>query len=115
MIRRPPRSTLFPYTTLFRSQQGHSLGGNLHRYLPSTLERLLPAAERRRESKGVQGGIFSKLLEMVGVAPIPHHRGHGRPHGVGYAAQQSRERRRHIDLVVGQGLQRGQIIGRDNE
>src|SRR2546427_5679922 len=22
MIRRPPRSTLFPYTTLFRSQQG---------------------------------------------------------------------------------------------
>src|SRR5256885_10003234 len=24
MIRRPPRSTLFPYTTLFRSQQGIS-------------------------------------------------------------------------------------------
>src|SRR2546427_8488911 len=23
MIRRPPRSTLFPYTTLFRSQQRH--------------------------------------------------------------------------------------------
>src|SRR3712207_6975482 len=23
MIRRPPRSTLFPYTTLFRSGQGH--------------------------------------------------------------------------------------------
>src|SRR3712207_8716076 len=23
MIRRPPRSTLFPYTTLFRSQLGH--------------------------------------------------------------------------------------------
>src|SRR3989454_5320456 len=23
MIRRPPRSTLFPYTTLFRSPQGH--------------------------------------------------------------------------------------------
>src|SRR5256885_11606915 len=25
MIRRPPRSTLFPYTTLFRSGGGHSL------------------------------------------------------------------------------------------
>src|SRR5438309_4209207 len=25
MIRRPPRSTLFPYTTLFRSQQGRRL------------------------------------------------------------------------------------------
>src|ERR1039457_18935 len=26
MIRRPPRSTLFPYTTLFRSQMGFSTG-----------------------------------------------------------------------------------------
>src|SRR3712207_7696944 len=25
MIRRPPRSTLFPYTTLFRSEPGHAL------------------------------------------------------------------------------------------
>src|SRR2546426_5267841 len=42
MIRRPPRSTLFPYTTLFRSQgdshggerlQGHRVGGNQHRVL----------------------------------------------------------------------------------
>src|SRR3712207_8725809 len=27
MIRRPPRSTLFPYTTLFRSVRGGSRGG----------------------------------------------------------------------------------------
>src|SRR3712207_8939654 len=26
MIRRPPRSTLFPYTTLFRSHDGFTLG-----------------------------------------------------------------------------------------
>src|SRR2546428_9547315 len=26
MIRRPPRSTLFPYTTLFRSRRRHHLG-----------------------------------------------------------------------------------------
>src|SRR2546430_8691761 len=26
MIRRPPRSTLFPYTTLFRSRQGREQG-----------------------------------------------------------------------------------------
>src|SRR3712207_7423153 len=26
MIRRPPRSTLFPYTTLFRSRRGGALG-----------------------------------------------------------------------------------------
>src|SRR2546430_13438706 len=28
MIRRPPRSTLFPYTTLFRS---HTAGGHIHK------------------------------------------------------------------------------------
>src|SRR2546426_9157145 len=27
MIRRPPRSTLFPYTTLFRSRRGRAPGG----------------------------------------------------------------------------------------
>src|SRR2546430_11617287 len=31
MIRRPPRSTLFPYTTLFRSCDGcHSVDYNIH-------------------------------------------------------------------------------------
>src|SRR5690349_23114249 len=32
IMRRPPRSTLFPYTTLFRSRQGQyrALDGNLH-------------------------------------------------------------------------------------
>src|SRR3712207_7608166 len=29
MIRRPPRSTLFPYTTLFRSRDASRLGGLL--------------------------------------------------------------------------------------
>src|SRR3712207_6852132 len=36
MIRRPPRSTLFPYTTLFRSRggvPGHLLAEHLHRQL----------------------------------------------------------------------------------
>src|SRR2546427_12683075 len=31
MIRRPPRSTLFPYTTLFRSERRYRLGPRLHR------------------------------------------------------------------------------------
>src|SRR2546421_2076619 len=30
MIRRPPRSTLFPYTTLFRSDTGASRAGPCH-------------------------------------------------------------------------------------
>src|SRR2546423_11968995 len=31
MIRRPPRSTLFPYTTLFRSLLHHPISGAAHR------------------------------------------------------------------------------------
>src|SRR2546429_6770899 len=36
MIRRPPRSTLFPYTTLFRSSRGQHYGMNfyLHQEIP---------------------------------------------------------------------------------
>src|SRR3989454_1237037 len=41
MIRRPPRSTLFPYTTLFRSQQ-------LELLLPQLLERLGADLQVRR-------------------------------------------------------------------
>src|SRR2546422_2947892 len=52
MIRRPPRSTLFPYTTLFRSARG-SLGED-------PAERALTSAARARrrdpgESKGARG------------------------------------------------------------
>src|SRR2546426_9201645 len=33
MIRRPPRSTLFPYTTLFRSLTGETISRHRHGYL----------------------------------------------------------------------------------
>src|SRR3712207_3314605 len=42
MIRRPPRSTLFPYTTLFRSQlrpQAHRALQNVHAFPPSVVIR----------------------------------------------------------------------------
>src|SRR2546430_12277909 len=38
MIRRPPRSTLFPYTTLFRSLRGERLPGAVRE--PARLDRL---------------------------------------------------------------------------
>src|SRR3712207_9189100 len=34
MIRRPPRSTLFPYTTLFRSVANHRIGDAAHQRPP---------------------------------------------------------------------------------
>src|SRR2546422_1564154 len=42
MIRRPPRSTLFPYTTLFRSM----IGTGFMKCMPSTLSGRVVAAPR---------------------------------------------------------------------
>src|SRR2546425_4564092 len=42
MIRRPPRSTLFPYTTLFRSSCRRHRGKSLHRQEPARPSRLPP-------------------------------------------------------------------------
>src|SRR3712207_8226178 len=55
MIRRPPRSTLFPYTTLFRSEQGVPLAVRhedaAHRqHLERTRERLLDVAVRAHDA-----------------------------------------------------------------
>src|SRR2546421_3885161 len=41
MIRRPPRSTLFPYTTLFRSRHGDAIGERGRLLLDSECEAVL--------------------------------------------------------------------------
>src|SRR5258705_9919165 len=41
MIRRPPRSTLFPYTTLFRSQRGDGGRGHVDDVLALEAQRAL--------------------------------------------------------------------------
>src|SRR3712207_7530406 len=46
MIRRPPRSTLFPYTTLFRSKREQALSRIRMGGGDSTAIRSLPVAER---------------------------------------------------------------------
>src|SRR2546427_8672264 len=48
MIRRPPRSTLFPYTTLFRSLELAELTRSLERR-DRLVSRLTPQAEKRSE------------------------------------------------------------------
>src|SRR3712207_9086367 len=54
MIRRPPRSTLFPYTTLFRSRDPRGHGRPLH-------ERPRGHARRARD------GAEALLLRVVGA------------------------------------------------
>src|SRR5258708_26022303 len=51
MIRRPPRSTLFPYTTLFRSAQ--------------------PRAQRRHHDRAVdQNGMLEHAVDQLRIAPL---------------------------------------------
>src|SRR5256885_9246681 len=50
MIRRPPRSTLFPYTTLFRSLLGP--GQERHAHLPARPDQ--GGADRRRDRKSTR-------------------------------------------------------------
>src|SRR2546426_5023491 len=65
MIRRPPRSTLFPYTTLFRSRDGrHHLAERkqrISRHLPRDVRlqaglelRLDPRADQKRDRKSTR-------------------------------------------------------------
>jgi len=57
MIRRPPRSTLFPYTTLFRSAKEQLVGDRLEltpqqsEQLEEILAELIAEAEREREAQ----------------------------------------------------------------
>src|SRR3712207_7373145 len=51
MIRRPPRSTLFPYTTLFRSKR-QRLPRHQHLYVDTTSGRNIPTLERQHRVHG---------------------------------------------------------------
>src|SRR3712207_8015854 len=59
MIRRPPRSTLFPYTTLFRSDLGDEAAA-------AGLE-VVRVGEHARESRGVAGlDVAARELQFDG-------------------------------------------------
>src|SRR5215207_8919696 len=66
MIRRPPRSTLFPYTTLFRSER---LGDPLHRscaqrFVARERERALRSEEHTSELQSRVDLVCRLLLEI---------------------------------------------------
>src|SRR3712207_7716456 len=58
MIRRPPRSTLFPYTTLFRSQQGVITPQS--RWMMQSIELLSCSANFAKKSSSCQGLHFAE-------------------------------------------------------
>src|SRR3989449_1699258 len=59
MIRRPPRSTLFPYTTLFRSNEGSLM------YMPNTLPAVSLTTQRRLLH--VEDSILMTFPEVASV------------------------------------------------
>src|SRR5436309_10765454 len=59
MIRRPPRSTLFPYTTLFRSLQQKFLDGDGRNPLAAGLDHVLEAIDDPDRPVIVHGGDVS--------------------------------------------------------
>src|SRR2546426_2927617 len=64
MIRRPPRSTLFPYTTLFRS---HMSDHSEEVYGPDRAERLLAmlrALAERIQALDRTGGLLERLNSL---------------------------------------------------
>src|SRR2546425_1998086 len=66
MIRRPPRSTLFPYTTLFRSAEPAA-----QRVRARASERQKPtdALDRYRPVSAHDGGIEVEIVEQLGQEP----------------------------------------------
>src|SRR2546429_9853323 len=72
MIRRPPRSTLFPYTTLFRSRMEYSSRGQ-HSLYPLDAVLGLPARSysyeiQRRLVKAAVKGPFDEAIEELADA-----------------------------------------------
>src|SRR3712207_9353129 len=51
MIRRPPRSTLFPYTTLFRSQEEQNVRSHDWFKVEQAIDALVSADRRTRRSR----------------------------------------------------------------
>src|SRR2546430_10717049 len=63
MIRRPPRSTLFPYTTLFRSGRGSRLGGDVPKPLVELRGRGARSEEHTSELQSQSNLVCRLLLE----------------------------------------------------
>src|SRR3712207_9179267 len=68
MIRRPPRSTLFPYTTLFRSEM-------LRRGGKTSLAESFHAGGRQ---DGAERGILPEAFDDAAPAAVAGQVGHGR-------------------------------------
>src|SRR3989449_7526038 len=118
MIRRPPRSTLFPYTTLFRSGLADPPGLDLPRGLPAAVDRQIlrdpgraPAARPRREPSRPEidprrGRDLSRLADLI-VA-----KAEGNPFFVEELGRAVREQGGAAGALTGPGTIQEALLGR---
>src|SRR5438445_12420548 len=77
MIRRPPRSTLFPYTTLFRSSAARDLIVRLRKQNHSVYE--ISDALKKQQCP-LRPTAVREVLKQEGFAPLPRRLDVERPH-----------------------------------
>src|SRR2546429_9221977 len=72
MIRRPPRSTLFPYTTLFRSHlEGNPAARAGVNFTPVLIEQLEEISRRVAEHLRSGAPLPDPVLGLLGPEPVP--------------------------------------------
>src|SRR5256885_16943633 len=100
MIRRPPRSTLFPYTTLFRSHRVELADGDRH--VPPRAPRIERNVRAAVVAEDAVAGVMGIEPQRVMVAVHARQR----LGGEGAAPVLARQQRRGVDeyvLAVGRG------------
>src|SRR2546430_16788281 len=104
MIRRPPRSTLFPYTTLFRS------GSEV---VPEVLEiNTLSTPDQRQRRLAIEMEV-PKIPEQPHALPVTHARNEGvhEHHSLGFPRIHRRVRiRRHQADVMADDSDRKSVV-----
>src|SRR2546425_10722928 len=80
MIRRPPRSTLFPYTTLFRSLHAHDVGGEIEAPLKETRAHAVHV-HRHPLLFEVAGFLYGEPARHHDADPLEPPAGRCPPHG----------------------------------
>src|SRR3712207_8268119 len=73
MIRRPPRSTLFPYTTLFRSGGGGRRGRSPHRRPEPALHPRPDGSRLRPQGRGGRGAALTELERLRALLRSEEH------------------------------------------
>src|SRR3712207_7947025 len=72
MIRRPPRSTLFPYTTLFRSVSAYVVVETAH---GTAVGRVVIAPDQVIASDGINEADLKPILRLATEEDVERHEG----------------------------------------